>query len=810
MAKKFSRSQMMAQAQLSDEPRVPQEVSSDSTSKSTLAFELKTFRFLNQENGFFIAQGRVPAPPKDIPAMWRGRFNKDNVTIKGTALALASMEFVGSTIECEGEWILDPKFGLQYQFQWAREAMPSTVEALEKYLAAGRIKGIGPATAKLIVAKWGMQSLDVLSNTPDQFLEIPGITPVKLTQITKEWEIKKSSYQLTSFFGLYGIGEVWVPRILEKFGPLNLEARVRANPYMLTEVDGIGFSTADKMALSLGLSRQSPQRAEAMLIHIINDYTSKQGHTACPVEEWFKEATSQLNLTSASLQPIAQDLINRQQVVLRNLPLEKEGVSQNSYTGQPVMASCVSLKKEVNAERSIAQNLKRLKEHNHRLTSTEEMLLFQSLGAKSTVLDPSQLEGALGVLQSPISVLTGGPGTGKTTTLKSVIEAAEALGWDVVLAAPTGRAAKRMEEAIGRPSSTIHRCLKFNPKEGFTHNRSNPLFGKLFVVDEASMIDNALGASWLSAMPSDARVLFVGDVDQLPSVGAGNFLKDMIQSTVCPVYRLTRVHRQAKGSLIGEAAQAIISGKMPALNGDPWVDDFAWMSPPQGLSSAEINEFISTSIESLVAGFLKKGYKKEDIQVLSPQREGLIGVNGLNDTLRWTLNEKGRPASEQECEEPIVLGDRLLVTKNNYEKEIFNGDMGIVEEIDNEDGSMKLRMEDGRTVELERLDRKYLTLGYAITVHKSQGGERPVVIMPCSPSHTFSMNKNLLYTGITRGRNKVVVVGSAKTLHVALNKEEKMYRLTGLIHEIKRAMAQPASPSVQTKALPTKASGPKF
>lgn len=760
---------------------------SGDSSQPSITVDLKSFRFIGQDTGFFIAKCTSKDTPKHLPAMWRNRFNPNDVTIKGTSLALASMDHVGSTIECQGEWVMDPKFGLQFQFQWAREALPTTLDALEKYLSLGRIKGIGPATAKQIVSKFGMETLDVISTKPEKLLEISGITQTKLNAIVKEWEKKKHTYQLSSFFGLYNIGEVWIPKIIESLGPDHLEARVRENPYLLIHVDGIGFATADKMALALGLPRQSPKRAEAMLLHLLNDYTSKKGHTACPVDEWFRDASQQLGLSNEVLQPIAQNLINKKTVVLRNLPVSREDLSGHGYNDQAVITPCVSLRKEMMAERSVANNLARLLALSTGLGQEEQMIVYEVLGQK-TQLDPSQVEGVLGVLQNPVSVLTGGPGTGKTTTLKSVIDIAEAMKWEVVLAAPTGRAAKRMEEAIGRPAATIHRTLKFSPKEGFQHNRNNPLFGKLFVIDEASMIDNQLGASWMSALPENARLVFVGDIDQLPSVGAGNFLKDIITSTACPVFRLNRVHRQVKGSLIADAASKILQGKMPVLDADPWKDDFAWLCPPQGMSSAEVNEFISSTIQSLTEGFLKKGYKKEDIQILSPQRDGLVGVNGLNDTMRWVLNEKGKPSQAVEDDDNFALGDRLLVNKNNYDKEIFNGDMGIVEEIDNEDGSMKLRMEDDRIVELERLDRKYLTFGYAITVHKSQGGERPVIIMPCSPSHSFSMNKNLLYTGITRGKDKVIVVGSAKTLHQALSKQAKMYRLTGLVDEIKRVI----------------------
>lgn len=800
--KKFSKSAMAEHAQ-SHQP-LPEAASAPSVPTNTpkVVLELRHFLFLDKVGGFFIAHGVAQEKPL-VPVQWMGRYNPQKVTIKGSALSLADMKSVGTVIECEGDWIMDPKHGLQFQFTSAREAMPSTIEALTKYLSAGRIKGIGPATAKLIVEKWGMGTLDMLDNNPKDLLSIPGLTEKKVEEIEKEWARKRALYHLTSFFGMYGIGEVWIPKIVEAMGVEGLEAKVRSNPYALTNVDGIGFATADKMALALGFSPTSPQRSLAMLCHVIDEYTMKQGHTACPVDEWLRLASEQLRQPPAHLQQFAQTLINEGKVVLRQLVVDAVMLAnQNNaqYSGNaPEPIPCVSLKREFASERSIAVSLRRLKDSLKPLSEMELMEMNKNVAQLSEKLDASQLEAVVGVLRNGVSVLTGGPGTGKTTTLKSVIGIAEQMGWNVVLAAPTGRAAKRMTEAIGRPAGTLHRTLKFNPKEGFVHKQGNPLIGNLFVVDESSMLENNLAASWLKALPKNARVIFVGDTDQLPSVGAGTFLKDLIDSGVAEKFRLTRVHRQAEGSLIADAAQKILNGRMPALDGDPWADDFAWISPPTGLSSAEINEFIQTTIESLVSGLLKKGVPKSDIQLLSPQRDGLTGVNGLNYSLRWILNENGAPKTAEDEEEEFALGDRVLVTKNNYDKDIFNGDMGIIKKTD-DDGGLELLMEDGKTVQLEAPDRKMLTLGYAITVHKSQGGERPVIIMTCSPSHTYSMNKNLIYTGITRGRNKVIMVGSPRTLQLALKKQEKMYRITGLQKEIKQAFSYtPPTPAVGQK-----------
>lgn len=762
--------------------------------------EITNVRFTNPENGFMIATVRPTKvePPADLPVPWRARWNPSQVAIKGSAMSLANVGSVGALIECGGKWVMDPKFGLQYQFDWAREIMPTNLEAMRAYLAAGRLKGVGPVTGNQIVDKFGEDTINILDNAPHKLAEISGISEAKAQAIGKAWKDKRDMYELTAFFGMYGIGEVWVPKIQEAFkhvaeDPGKIEAMVRRNPFILTRVEGIGFATADKMALALGFNPTCKERVEALLLHLLGEFSTNQGHTACPVDEWFRLAREQLRLDNATIQPIAQELIHRREVVLRDLPVSTDdlyGKGQEVDITPPehrTPLTCASLRKDVACEHFIATDLMRLRTEGPALREDQIMVRNRILAERAEVLDSSQIEAANGVLDSPISVLTGGPGTGKTTTLKSILDIAEEAGMRVVLMAPTGRAAKRMAEATGRDAATIHRTLKFKPGEGFVHNARNPLEGEVFVVDESSMLDNSLGASLLRAIPNGARVMFVGDIDQLPSVGAGAFLKDIIDSGIAPTFRLTRVHRQATGSKIAEAAQRILEGKLPELDGDPYQDDFAMVSLPARLSSEEANTYISEKIKELVQGFIDRGVPRGDIQVLSPQREGIVGVAGLNQQLRPLLNEEGREPT-LDGREVYGLGDRLLVTKNNYDKNVFNGDMGVVKEV--KDGGVVMTMEGPETmeVELNAMESKQLQLGYAITVHKSQGGEKPVIIMACSPSHTFSMNKNLIYTGVTRGKDHVVMVGSTRTLANVLRKKEKTYRLTGLIHEISKQM----------------------
>lgn len=822
---RYSRDALIAQVQRADVERAAQnahqevkqalkEGSHNQDSETAIKFrgEITSVRFTNPDNGFMIASVKALKAeiPEDLPASWRTRWNPNQIAIKGTAPSLADASSVGAIVECGGEWAMDPKFGLQYNFTWARELMPTSLEALRAYLAAGRLKGVGPSIGKMIVDKWGEQTLDILDNDPMQLTAIKNISEDKARAIGEAWKNKRDLYELTAFFGLYGIGEVWVPKIVEAFKPLTqtpnqIEAMVRKNPFLLTRVDGIGFATADKMAMAMGVHPTAPERVEALLLHLLSEFSSGQGHTACPIDEWFRMARDQLRLDNNSISPIAQTLINRREVIMRKLPVSMPDLLGKAREDDDIvppehrpLVDCVSLKKDAACEHFIASDIVRINESAMPLQELHIMARNRVINERANVLDASQIEAANGVLDNPISVLTGGPGTGKTTTLKTILDIAQEAGMLCQLVAPTGRAAKRMKEATGREASTVHRLLEFNPKEGFKRNRNNPLVGNLFVCDESSMLDNATAASFLRAIPDGARVLFVGDIDQLPSVGAGAFLKDIIDCGKAPTFRLTRVHRQVAGSKIAEAAQAVLAGRLPDLNGDPYQDDFSWISVPTGMTPEQSNSFIAEKILEITKGFVERGVPRGDIQILSPQKEGLVGVNGLNQLLRPILNEEGRMPTLDD-KEIYGLGDRLLVTKNNYEKMIFNGDMGTVKEVKN--GGVILIPEgtENNTVELNISESKQLQLGYAITVHKSQGGEKPVIIMTCSPSHGFSMNKNLFYTALTRAKSHAVVVGSPKTLAQVLRRREKTYRLTGLIQEIhKQSLAKQQKPTGKT------------
>lgn len=721
------------------------------------------------ETGFFIAEGSLldPVPPLPANLVDLGVRVPPKVFIKGVSQAFEGTDQVGSTLECVGDWSMDERYGLQFLVDFVKSTTPTTVEALEKYLGSGQLKGIGPASARMIVDRWGLDTLRILDNTPEQLSEISGLTPAKVKVISQAWKEKRELFGVVSFLGLHGIGESLAMRVRDALGAKELEQKVRDNPYVLTEIDGIGFKKADAVAISLGFPANSPQRTAAALIHILREHIEKNGHTAIAVSKWIDEAVAQLRRPRDEVRRICQALVNTRRVVLRELD------SMDSH-GNHVKEMCVSPTREALAERSVANHLKRLMEGAQPLDIEQRNILARIVSSPDRSLDPSQKEAAWEVFQSPVTVLTGGPGTGKTTTLRSVVDAAKEMNWRVVLSAPTGRAAKRMEEAIGMEAMTMHRRLGFTPGAGFKHNENAPMAGDVFVIDEASMVDTGMMSAWLRAIPSGARAILVGDADQLPSVGAGDVLRDLITSGRVPVSRLTRVHRQAEGSGIAWNAAQVKEGRVLSVEGDPWRDDFSF------IRGTDNNEIRNHMVE-LINGLLSQGVPAADIQVLCPQRTQDCGTVALNEMLRGLLNPN-RP-DDQKLAEGLCVGERLMQVKNNYELEVFNGDMGTVSKL-NEDGSLEMIMEDGRTVEFPKTALKDLEFGYAITVHKSQGGERPVVIMPISRGHSYSLNRSLLYTAITRGKERVILIGDGRTAAMAVRKKSDLSRTTGLLREM--------------------------
>lgn len=762
--------------------------SQDNSKNITISVKIQQLRHFSKETGFFVASSTF-APGKIAPRVvvnGKMMFSKDFV-VTGISPTFGDHDRVGQVIDCTGQWVEDSKYGIQFKTLFINEQLPLSPEALKKYLSDGRIKFIGKAIAEHIIEKWGMESFDILKSKPDLLTTIPGITKEKAEHISKQWNEKQEVYEIVSYLGMHGVGEGHAMKVFDYYKSINKSAidSIKMNPYVLTKIEGIGFKTTDQLALSLGFDFDNPIRLRSALYYELEEKIKKDGDTAMPVDKWVNEAVSDLGIDKKEVLRVCQELITNKEVVVRKLEVT---TFENAKYGKPgvpkvQIMQCVSPKKEAMVERNIAIELERIIKTQPQFDMSNVDLIKNEIYDPKRNLDISQIKAAWNVLTNAISIITGGPGTGKTTTLKTIVATAEKMGLTVVLSAPTGKAAKRMEESIKRTSMTIHRRLGFRPgpNAGFTYNKKNPLEGDLFVIDETSMVDGYLFLSFLLAIPDGAMLLFVGDADQLPSVGAGDVLRDLIKSGHILVSRLQRIHRTDASSQIPINAKLINEGKTPSLEGDVWSDSYAFVK-------AEDNEEIVNKTLEIVSGLLKSGYNQDDIQVLTPQRNGETGVDNLNILLKPILND--HPFKDKIYDAPVNLGDRLMQTKNDYDLEIYNGDMGYVEKIDEVNEVFVFKTEDN-VLSIPFKKAKDLVPGYAITVHKSQGSEKPIIILPLSRGHLYTLNKNLIYTGVTRGKNKVIIISDGKTITQAVAKISQLCRITGLREQIQLLCPKP-------------------
>lgn len=734
------------------------------------------------ETGFFVAKMTVPKgelPPKVMVKgkPWIGRV----FSVIGVSKSFLEKERVGAEVECYGRWKETDQYGLQFDAQFVNEKLPNSPEALEAFLSSGKIHGLGEHYAKLIVEKWGVGAIQMLDTEPERLLEIGGIGEKRLETIIKSWKTYRGVYGIMSFMQMHGIGDAVGLRIYNQFGE-NAVRVIEQNPYALTSVPMVGFRTADRIARSLGVSPTAPFRISASLKFALEDSAKNEGHTALPFNDLVTRAADLLEL--ANEEPVgivleqalsAGHLIERQLKVRLAL---KERFSEKIIESEQ---RCVSSKGLVTTEKRIASEIARLAggEQPGRLAAPD---IEAAASDPSSGLDDSQRRAVRNSFASKVSIVTGGPGTGKTHTIKTILRTALKNGWVVGLTAPTGRAAKRMEEATGHKASTMHRLLAYSPESGFKFNDQTPLELDLVIVDESSMIDVWLLAAFLKALPSHACVIFVGDVDQLPSVGAGNCLSDMINCGKIPVSRLEMIHRQAANSKIIVNAHKIIKKKFPELHTLEEGYDFAFIE-------AEGNEAIQQAISSLCGRLLSEGVGAEEIQIITPQKGTEVGTLELNKVLRPTLNPQAKDfelSLEDGSKLRYAPGDRVMQFRNNYDLEIFNGDVGIVEGVDDFDGAVNVTFDD-RLVRLSGAQLKDIRLAYAITIHKSQGTEHGHVIIPMSRSHQFMISPNLLYTAVTRGKKKVYLVGDRQVVFRTATGQDKDSRFTGLLQEIKKA-----------------------
>lgn len=668
---------------------------------------------------------------------------------------------VGETVRCEGWWHNDSKHGLQFKVKTYDVQRPATVNGIKKYLGSGLIKGIGPVFAERIVKYYGEKTLDVIDESPDELILISGIGEKRVNQIKKCWAEQKSIREVMIFLQKYGVSPTFAQKIFKTYRDESI-AKIEENPYQLArDIYGIGFKTADGLADKMGIEKTSERRVDAGIEFALSEL-SGDGHTCVPVDVFLDKAAELLEVEKPLVE--SRLLVSKEEarVVIEPLPTA-EGDK-----------AFVWLKTFHVSELGIARELERLLNGVATLRSIDTAQAVTWGEAQLGIeLAENQKKAVANSLGEKVHIITGGPGTGKSTITNVILTVSRKLTDKILLAAPTGRAAKRMSEITGMEAKTLHSLLQFDFKVGgFKHNRENPLEVNLIIVDEASMIDTVLMYSFLKALPDNCRLILVGDVDQLPSVGPGNVLNDLIDSGRIPTTRLTEIFRQAANSKIITNAHRINQGLFPNLENDPNGDFF--------FSKEEDTEQLAELICSLVTTRLPKRYgfnAFDDIQVLSPMKRGAIGTHRLNQLLQARLNPS---------DEPLVKGgsafhlkDKVMQIRNNYNKEVYNGDVGRIIKIDRVDQEVLIRFDD-REVVYDFTEMDEVVLAYAVSVHKYQGSECPCVVMPIHTSHYSLLFKNLLYTGITRGKKMVVLLGSTKAIYIALQNDQTTARWTGL------------------------------
>ncbi|MCE5258359.1 MAG: ATP-dependent RecD-like DNA helicase [Chloroflexi bacterium] len=663
----------------------------------------------------------------------------------------------GEHLHLGGEWTKHPKYGSQFSASKLERLLPQDVEGIRRFLGSGLIKGIGPRTAEKIVAVFGSRTLEIIENEPERLSEVPGLPRNRQQLITAGWQEHKASSEAVVFFQQYGLSTNLALRVYRVYGEATL-ARVRENPYQLIrDIRGIGFKTADRIARALGLPQDAPARLQAGIQHALQQ-ASEEGHVFLPESELLKTSAELLSIPSEQIRP-ALDHLSAEHAVIRDNEI-------------CVGEAAVYEHAQYAAERECAELLGQLIRSQSRLAGLTQLALAPS--AQTPELSAEQQAALSMVWQHPVSILTGGPGTGKTTTLRALIELAERARHPYVLVSPTGRAAKRLTEATGRPAQTIHRLLGYTPNDGFKLNRSASLKAHLVVVDEASMLELALFHSLLEAVEPGTHLLLVGDVDQLPAVGAGDVLRDLVRSGCVPVTRLTQIYRQAEGSQIISNAHRINAGYMPDWS-EPY-GDFYFFGQENPEAAAEL---IVDIVDKRIPD--KFGYDPlRDIQVLAPMYRGPAGVSNLNTLLQAQLNPEARNKPEHAFGERLWrVGDRVMQIRNNYDKEVFNGDIGRLCALDSEEQTLAVQFDD-KTVPYDWLEVDELVHAYAISIHKAQGSEFPVVVVPLLTQHYVMLQRNLLYTAVTRARKLCILVGSRKAVAMAVHNNKTQQRWSGL------------------------------
>ena len=677
--------------------------------------------YQNQENGYSVMKVKV----KDY---------SDLVTLVGNLLDIP----VGAVLLCDGDWKVDKKYGRQFVCETWEEVMPATVYGIEKYLGSGLVKGIGPKFAHLIVEKFGTETIEIIEDNIERLREVPRIGKRRIEKIRESWEKQKDIKNVMLFLQQYGVSTAYAAKIYRQYGKESID-KVQDNPYRLADdIWGIGFKTADSIASKMGYEKNDLRRCKSGISYTLNEL-SNEGHVYAVEEQLIETAKK---LLEADEEPIRQAVT--EMIASEDLIREDEAIYLPPF---------------YHSERGTAKKLLALLQDQTPTLFGLKADIKAIEKVSGIEYDEVQIAAIKQAVRSKVMVLTGGPGTGKTTTTQGIIAAYKTAGMRILLAAPTGRASKRMSEATGMEAKTIHRLLEFNPQDGYKRNDENPLEGDALIVDECSMIDIILMYNLMKAIPESMRLVLVGDIDQLPSVGAGNVLRDIIDSEKIPVVRLTRIFRQAQSSRIVMSAHAINQGRYPDTSNGKQTDVF--------FIKNEEPEQVAEEIVKLVKHRLPKAYNQplNNIQVLTPMQRSVVGAANLNMMLQQALNTSNLGISRGGT--TYKLGDRIMQVRNNYDKNVFNGDIGIVEQVSMEDRTLFVRFDDN-LVEYEASELDEVTLAYATTIHKAQGSEYPIVVIPVLMTHFVMLQRNLIYTGITRAKKICVLIGQPKALAYAI------------------------------------------
>lgn len=712
-----------------------------------LAGAVERIAFHSEETGFCVLKVNV-------------RGQKEPVSVVGSAASVAPGEFV----ECEGLWTNDRTYGLQFKATFMKIVPPSTVEGIEKYLGSGMVKGIGPHFAKILVNAFGDKVFNIIENSHERLLDLPGIGKKRMERITGAWAEQKVVREIMVFLQSYGIGSARAVRIYKTYGDDAIN-KVRENPYRLAlDIHGIGFKTADMLAQLLGIATDSMMRAQAGVRHVLQEI-SADGHCAETREHLVKTAARLLEIPEA----IIESAIDSE--------TREENLVQDEIDGK----TCLFLAPLYRAEVGVANNLKRLLKGKALWSDIDSEKAIPWMEGKTGLkLSESQREAVKLALKNKALVITGGPGVGKTTIVKSIIRIILAKKIGILLCAPTGRAAKRLSEAAGMEAKTIHRLLEYDPMiNGFKRSKENPLETSLVVIDETSMVDIVLMNRLLSAIPDHAGLIIVGDIDQLPSVGPGAVLSDIIGSGAVPTVRLVEIFRQALTSKIIVNAHRINKGEMPIKADTREPSDFYFI-PAE--TSEEIHQKLTRSVTERIPQRFGM-HPVRDIQVLTPMNRGALGARSLNVELQKMLNSQAG-AGINRFGTTFASGDKVMQTVNNYDKDVFNGDIGWITAVDTEEGVIRVNF-DGRLVEYEFGELDELSLAYAATIHKSQGSEYPAVVIPLATEHYVLLERNLLYTAVTRGKKLVVIIGQPRALKIAIRNQKAVRRMTKLADRLK-------------------------